>query len=103
MRCRSGNPARKAATSAAIASRLPTTATTVVTTWISTRKVARNNDGSVTMSPAAVTSGAATLSMSHPRRTEPAATPRVRARTAADEMTPPMIEMTTKSPMEMVL
>src|SRR5438552_17434 len=54
------------------------------------------------MSPAAVTSGAATLSMSQPKRTEPAATPSVRRRTKTDDTAPPIIEITTKSAMEIV-
>src|SRR6266545_185242 len=52
------------------------------------------------MSPAAVMTGAATLSMSHPNLAEPAATPTVMARTTTDEITPPTIEMTTKSSIE---
>ena len=52
------------------------------------------------MSPAAVMTGAATLSMSHPQRADPAATPTVMARTTAEEITPPTIEMTTKSSIE---
>jgi hypothetical protein len=64
--------------------------------------VARNSDGRVTTSPAAVTTGAATLSMSQPRRAALAATPMVRARTTTDEMAPPTTEMTTKSAIEMV-
>ncbi len=54
------------------------------------------------MSPAAVTSGAATLSMSHPRRTDSDATPRVRASTTIELSTPPMIEITRKSASEIV-
>ena len=49
------------------------------------------------MSPAAVTSGAATLSMSQSQRTAPAATPRVMASTTTDDSAPPTTEMTTKS------
>ena len=48
------------------------------------------------MSPAAVTSGAATLSMSHPKRTDPAATPRVSSSTKTDEIAPPTMEITMK-------
>ena len=67
-----------------------------------TKNVARNSAGSVTMSPAAVTSGAATLSMSHPRRTDRAATPSVSASTKIEPNTPPTIEMTKKSVSEIV-
>ena len=52
------------------------------------------------MSPAAVMMGAATLSRSQPKRAEAAATPTVMARTTTEEITPPTIEMTTKSSSE---
>ena len=102
MRCSTGSPARKAAIRMARATSDVSVAITGVTTRIWTRKVARNSDGRVTMSPAAVTSGAATLSMSQPRRTDWAATANVSPRTATEEITPPRIEITTKSAMEMV-
>src|SRR5205823_13033657 len=54
------------------------------------------------MSPAAVTRGAATLSMSQPRRADNAATPNVIARTTTDEIAPPATEITAKSTTEMV-
>ncbi len=77
-------------------------ATTGVTIGTCTRNVARNNAGSVTMSPAAVTIGAATLSRSHPRRTLSAATPTVIPSTTIDDSTPPITEITTKSATEIV-
>src|SRR2546423_10858653 len=102
MRASSGSPARKAPISDSVARTVRMTPRIGVTSVTRTSTVAANNDGSVTTSPAAVTRGAATLSMSHPKRTEPAATPRVSARTTIDETTPPTTEMTTKSAMEMV-
>src|SRR5207244_13583628 len=71
-------------------------------TWTQTRDVASNRDGSVTMSPAAVTSGAATLSMSQSRRADTWATPTVSPSTTIDEIAPPTTEITTNAPMEMV-
>ncbi len=56
----------------------------------------------MTMSPAAVTSGAATLSMSHPRRTDIQATMRVRPSTNTEPRTPPTTEITRKSASEIV-
>ena len=74
----------------------------MVTPLMPTSRVARNRAGSVTMSPAAVTRGAATLSMSQPRRTASQATPRVRASTTIELRTPPTTEITRKSTVEMV-
>ena len=73
-----------------------------VTPLMPTRKVARNSDGNVTMSPAAVTSGAATLSMSQPRRTDSAATTEREAEHDDRRRCPPTIEITRKSASEIV-
>ncbi len=77
-------------------------ATTGVTHARPTRYVARKSAGSVTMSPAAVTIGAATLSRSQSRRTEIDATATVIAITTIDERNPPTTEITTKSAIEIV-
>ena len=96
MRMAIGSPDRKAATRAATAITDVTMARIGVTMPGPTMRVARNSDGNVTMSPAAVTSGAATLSRSQSKRTDAAATPMVSRRTNTDEMAPPTIEITMK-------
>src|SRR5699024_10962255 len=58
---------------------------------------ANHNAGSVTMSPMAVTTGAATLSRSHPRRTATRAVRTVTASTSTLDATPPSTEITRKS------
>src|SRR5699024_8911798 len=58
---------------------------------------ASHNAGNVTMSPIAVTTGAATLSRSHPRRTATRAVHTVTPSTSTLEATPPSTEMTRKS------
>ena len=102
MRARIGRCERIATTIATSPIAAQITAITGVTTSKPTRYVARKSVGSVTMSPAAVTIGAATLSRSQPRRTLSAATPTVIASTTADDRTPPSTEITTKSAIEIV-
>src|SRR4051812_8911085 len=69
---------------------------------MSRRYVARNRLGSVTMSPAAVTIGAATLSRSRLRRAQYAATATVSASTTIEEMMAPITDTTMKSTTEIV-
>src|SRR4029078_6803298 len=97
IRRRIGAVDRKLATSADTAAIAQSAAMTGVIQANPTRYVARNSAGSVTMSPAAVTMGADTLSRSHPRRTLSVATPTVIPMTTIDEGTPPITEITTKS------
>src|SRR5215831_18376890 len=67
-----------------------------------TRYVARKRLGSVAMSPAAVTMGAATLSRSRFRFAQKAATATVSTPTTIDEMIAPITEITMKSATEIV-
>ena len=64
IRRRIGSLARRLSTSETMPATVHSAATTGVTHATPTRKVARNNAGSVIMSPAAVTIGPATLSRS---------------------------------------
>jgi hypothetical protein len=66
-----------------------------VTQSTRTNTVARNRLGRVMESAAAVTTGAATLSRSHERRTLSAATPTVIAMTTTMGSNPPRTETTT--------
>src|SRR5699024_3965357 len=60
-------------------------------------KAASHSAGRVTISPMAVTTGAATLSRSQPRRTATRAVHTVTTSTSTLEATPPSTEMTRKS------
>ena len=60
-------------------------------------RAATTRAGTVAKSPRVPTSGAITLSRSHPKRTEPAARPRVARPTPTEANRPPHAEMTTKS------
>src|SRR5207237_5779472 len=102
IRRRMGSPARTAYSSDTTASAAQSSAITGVTKRKPTRYVATKRLGSVAMSPAAVTIGAATLSRSRSRFAQKAATTTVSTPTTIDEMTAPITEITMKSATEIV-
>jgi hypothetical protein len=72
------------------------------TTSLRTRNVATNRNGSVVMSPSAVTIGVPTASRSHPRRYETSDSPTVISRMKIEPSAPPTTEIVTKSQIEIV-
>jgi hypothetical protein len=98
----SGRSVRKLRTVIAAVTPMATPAMAGVTHRIPANAVATNRAGRVTMSPAAVTSGAATLSRSQPRRNATRDRRIVNPPTTTLESTPPMTEITMKSSIEML-
>ena len=95
MRLRFSTPTLRPRYAAAPAARTSATPSAKEKTGMPMRYVARTREGRVSMSPAAVSIGAAMLSISQPRATERRATKTVIPSSSTPAMIPPTVEMMT--------